>query len=43
MRRSTFVAALIVAALVIGYGGLLSAAPSTSSTQTGKPGEAPKP
>jgi hypothetical protein len=50
MRRITFIAALIVSVLVIGYGGWLSAAGSTQpgsggtdgtsqTDQNGKPGE----
>jgi len=46
MRRTTFIAALIVSVLVIGYGGWLSSAESgatgNGTSQTGKPGEAPK-
>jgi hypothetical protein len=49
MRRTTFIAASIVSVLVIGYGGWLSSAESGATgnggdgtSQTGKPGEAPK-
>jgi hypothetical protein len=49
MRRLTLIAASIVSMLVIGYGGWLSSAETGSgsggdgTSQTGKPGEAPKP
>jgi hypothetical protein len=45
MRRTTLVAGLLASTLVIGYGGWLSSANSSGSdgtSQTGKPGEAPK-
>jgi len=50
MRRITIIATSIISVLVIGYGGWLSAADSgdagsgggDETTQTGKPGEAPK-
>ena len=50
MRRLTLIAASIVSVLVIGYGSWLSSAETGGSgsggdgtSQTGKPGEAPKP